>query len=175
MYSVDGVSMEEEITDPQTGEETIVMVRVPQSVLQQLQATVKIDVTPKGVYDKFAQEQSLENLLNGGYFTAQRIPETRAWAEALPDDSVAPKTKILEICDKVEDQQRRIAEINARAQMMQQRASQFLLEDPDGQAQQIADAQSQLEAQMMAEEAQYAEQEAVLDEETAEAEAETEE
>ena len=174
VYSVDGVSMEEEITDPQTGEETIVMVKVPQSVLQQLQATVKIDVTPKGVYDKFAQEQSLENLLNGGYFTAQRIPETRAWAEALPDDSVAPKNKILEICDKVEEQQRRIAEINARAQMMQQRASQFLLEDPDGQAQQIADAQSQLEAQMMAKEAQYAEEEAVLDEETAEAEAETE-
>jgi putative heme iron utilization protein len=62
-----------------------------------------------------------------------------------------------------------IAQINAQAQMMQQRAQQFLMEDPDGQAQQMAD------AQMMLQEQQYAEQEAELDEETAEAEAQTDE
>ena len=171
VYSENGVNMEEKVTDPETGEETIQMVNVPQSALQQLQATVKIDVTPKGVYDKFAQEQTIENLLINGLFTAQRVGELKAYAEVLDDDSVAPKMKIQEAIEHIEEEQRKIAMIQAQAQMMQQRAQQFLMEDPDGQAEQIADAQMQLEA----EEAEYAEQEEELDEETAEAEAETDE
>lgn len=168
VYSENGVNMEEKVTDPMTGEETVQLVNVPQSALQQLQATVKIDVTPKGVYDKFAQEQTIENLLTQGFFNAQRVSELEVYAEILDDDSVAPKMKIMEAIEKIKEEQRRIAMIQAQAQMMQQRAQQFLMEDPDGQAQQIADARSQL----MMQEAQYAEQEAELDEETAEAEEE---
>ncbi len=175
IYSVDGLNLEEEVTDPNTGETTIQMVRVPQSALEQLQAMVKIDVTPKGVYDKFAQEQTIENLLTAGLFTAQRVGELKVYAEILDDDSVAPKMKILEAVEKIQEEQRKIAMIQARAQAMQQRARQFLTADIDGQAQQMADAQSQLMAQMEAEEAQYAEQEAELDEETAEAEEATDE
>jgi hypothetical protein len=175
IYSEDGLNLEEEVTDPNTGETTIQMVKVPQSALEQLQATVKIDVTPKSVYDKFAQEQTMENLLTAGLFTAQRVGELKVYAEILDDDSVAPKMKILEAVEKIQEEQRKIAMIQARAQAMQQRARQFLTADIDGQAQQMADAQSQLMAQMEAEEAEYAEQEAELDEETAEAEEATDE
>jgi hypothetical protein len=168
VYSVDGVNLEEVSTDPQTGEEIVQVVNVPQTLLQQLQATVKIDVTPKGVYDKFAQEQTIENLLIQGFFSAQRVSELATYAEVLDDDSVAPKQKIMEAIEHIRDEQRKIAMIQAQAQAMQQRAQQFLMEDPDGQAGQMADAMAQLEAQ----EAQYAEQEAELDEETADAEAE---
>jgi hypothetical protein len=141
VYSVDGVNMEEEITDPTTGEEYVQLVNVPQSVLQQLQATVKIDVTPKGVYDKFAQEQTIENLLTAGFFTAQRVGELKTYAEVLDDDSVAPKMKILEAIDHIQEEQKRIAMIQAQAQMMQQRAQQFLMEDAEAQGAQIAEAQ----------------------------------
>jgi hypothetical protein len=175
IYSEDGLDLEEEVTDPNTGETTVQMVRVPQSALEQLQAMVKIDVTPKGVYDKFAQEQTIENLLTAGLFTAQRVGELKVYAEILDDDSVAPKMKILEAVEKIQEEQRKIAMIQARAQAMQQRARQFLTADIDGQAQQMADAQSQLMAQMEAEESQYAEQEAELDEETAAAEEATDE
>ena len=171
VYSVNGINMEQETTDPQTGEEVVVVVNVPQSALEELQATVKIDVTPKGVYDKFAQEQTLENLFVQGMFSIERLPEFEAYVEALDDDSVAPKQKLEGILQRMKDQQQRIAMIQANAQLMQQRANQFLMEDPDGQAQQIADAEMQLEAQMAAEEAEYAEQEEELDEETAEEEA----
>ena len=167
VYSVDGIDMEEEVTDPNTGEETVQVVNVPQSALEQLQATVKIDVTPKGVYDKFAQEQTIENLLLNGFFTPQRVSELATYAEVLDDDSVAPKMKILEAIDHIRENQRRIAMIDAQTQLMQQRAQQFLMEDPDAQAQQMADAQMQL---MQQAEAEYAEQEAELDEETAAAE-----
>lgn len=170
VYSENGVNMEEEITDPMTGEETVQVVNVPQSALEQLQATVKIDVTPKGVYDKFAQEQSLENFLTAGFFNIQRVGELKAYAKALDDDSVTPKQKILEVIDAMEEEQRRIAMIEAQAQMMQQRAQQFLMEDPDGQAQQIADAQMQIMQQQqgaqaaMPQEAEYAAMESELDE-----------
>ena len=164
VYSVDGVNLEEVDTDPQTGEEVVTVVHVPQSVLEQLQATVKIDITPKGVYDKFAQEQTIENLLTNGFFSAERVSELATYAEVLDDDSVAPKQKIMEAIEHIRDEQRKIAMIQAQAQIMQQRAQQFLMEDPDGQAQQIADARMQLMEQ------QYAAQEAELDNETAEAE-----
>ena len=167
VYSVDGVNMEQVDTDPQTGEEVVTLVNVPQSVLEQLQATVKIDITPKGVYDKFAQEQTIENLLTQGFFSAQRVSELATYAEVLDDDSVAPKQKIMEAIEHIRDEQRKIAMIQAQAQVLQQRAQQFLMEDPDGQAQQIADARMQMQEQ------QYQEQEAALDAETAEAEART--
>lgn len=146
-YSEGGIDMEEAVTDPYTGEETVQIVKVPQSALEQLQAAVKIDVTPKGIYDRFAQEQSLENFLNGGYFSVQRINELKAYVKALPDDAVAPKTQLQKVIDDIEEQQKRIATIEAEARLMQQRAQQFLMEDPDGQASQIADAQMQLRAQ----------------------------
>ena len=158
VYSVDGVNMEEVMTDPNTGEETVQVVNVPQSVLQQLQATVKIDITPKSVYDKFAQEQTIENMLVNGLFHAQRVQELSVYADLLDDDSVAPKQKIKEAVDHIMEAQRKIAMIEAQAQIMQQRAQQFLMEDPDGQAQQIADAKLQMQEQ------QYAEKEAELDE-----------
>lgn len=150
VYSADGVKMEVVDTDPQTGQEIVDIVNVPQSVLEQLQATVKIDITPKSVYDKFAQEQTIENLLTQGFFSAQRVSELATYAEVLDDDSVAPKSKIKEAINHIRDEQRRIAEIEAEAQMMQQRAQQFLMDDPDGQAQQIADARMQLAAQSQA-------------------------
>lgn len=145
VYSEDGVNMEETVTDPQTGEETVQIVNVPQTALQQLQAAVRIDITPKGVYDKFAQEQTVENLLLQGFFTAQRVGELETYASVLDDDAVAPKLKIMEAIEHIREEQKRIAMIEAQAQMMQQRASQFILEDPDAQASQVADAMAQLQ------------------------------
>ena len=163
IHAVDGVNLEEEVTDPYTGEETIQLVNVPQSALEQLKATVKVDITPKSVYDRFAQEQTIENLLISGLFQPQRIAELKAYANALDDESVAPKQKILSIIEDVENEQRKIAMIQAQAQMMQQRAQQFIMEDPDAQAQQIADAQMQAQAQPQIEgEAEVMEEEAEM-------------
>lgn len=161
VYSEDGVNMEETVTDPMSGEEYVQMVNVPQSVLQQLQAVAKIDVTPRGVYDRFAMEQTMENFLMNGFFNPQRVAEFEAYVKALPDDSVAPKQDLLEGIENIKDTQMRIAQINAQAQLMQQRAQQFLMEDPDGQASQIAEAQMLMQSQMSPEEEVMAEEEAI--------------
>ena len=142
-YSGGGVKLEETVTDPMTGEETVQLVNVPQAALRQLQATVKIDVTPRSVFDKFAQEQTIENLLTHGYFTAQRLGELKIYARLLDDDSVAPKMKILEAIRYMEEEQKKIAQITAKAQAMRQSASQFLMGGPEEQATMIADANMQ--------------------------------
>ena len=147
VHAEDGVNMEEKVKDPYTGEETYVVVNVPQTALEQLQATVKIDVTPKGAFDKFAQEQSMENLLTAGLFNPQRMPEVKLWVKTLDDDSVMPKQKLLDMIEEWDEEQRKIAMIQQQAQMMQQRAEQFLMGDPDQQADQIADAKMKLAAQ----------------------------
>ena len=163
VHSKNGLNMEEEVTDPNTGEKVIQLVNVPQVALEQLKATVKIDVTPKGVYDKFAQEQTLENLLSGGWFNAQRLAEFEAYVEALDDDSVAPKMKLKEIVEHIKEEQRRIAMIEARAQMMQQRANQFLMGDPDEQASQMADAAMQMQGEIAPDEETLAEEAGVVE------------
>ena len=149
VHSENGIDLEETVTDPNTGEETVQIVNVPQSALEQLQATVKIDVTPKSVYDKFAQEQTIENLLVQGLFHAQRLSELKAYVKALDDDAVAPKMKLQEIVDNLEEEQRRIAMIDAQAQMMKQRANNFLMGDPDAQASMVADAAMQAQQAQM--------------------------
>ena len=170
VYSVDGIKLEEEVTDPTTGEEMVQVVNVPQSVLQELQATVKIDITPKGVFDKFAQEQTMENLLMNGFFNAERVTELENYAKSLDDDAVAPKQKILELVEDIKEQQRQIAMIEAQAQAMQQRANQFLMGDDESQSSQMAEAMAQgeeeepMEEELEEEEEEFEEQEAELDE-----------
>ena len=89
----------------------------------------------------------MENYLLNGMFMPQNIPQLEAYVKALPDDSVAPKQKLLEVIENVKETQAKIAQINAEAQLMQQRAEQFLMEDPEAQAQQMADAQMQIMAE----------------------------
>ena len=145
VYTPDGMTLEEEVTDEATGETYTQLVEIPATVLENLKGTVKIDITPKSPYDKYAQELSLENLLKQGYFNPQRVGELRIYAEALPDDSVMPKQKLLDICDKIDEEQQKIAQQQAEAQIMQQRAMQFINSEPEAQASQISDAAMQLE------------------------------
>lgn len=138
--AAEGINLEEEVTDPTTGEEYIQLIRVDKVTLEELKASVKVDITPKGVFDKYAQEMSIENLLMNGLFSVQRLPELKAYLECLDDDASMPKLKIQEMIEKQEKEQQRIAEINAQAQMMEQRAMQFLMEDPDAQSSQMLEA-----------------------------------
>ena len=139
----DSIMLEEEKTDPMTGEETIVLVEVQKATLQALQAAVRVDITPKGAFDKYAQEQSMENLLTNGLFSPQRMPELKMYVKTLDDDSVMPKQKLEAVIEEWEKEQQRIAMFQAQAQLMMQRAQQFLMGDPDEQASMMADAMMQ--------------------------------
>lgn len=146
VYSKDGIDLEEEVEDPLTGEVYTELVKVPQVSLQELQGVAKVDVTPKTAFDKYAQEQSIENLLTNGLFSSQRIPETKIYLNCLDDDANMPKQRVLDEINKYEEEQRKIAMIDAQAQAMKQKAMQFLSSDPDYQVSAMLDAQNNTEA-----------------------------
>lgn len=154
VYTPDGMTLEIEMTDPQTDETYIQTIKIPSVILANLKGTVKIDVTPKSAFDKYAQELSLENLLKAGYFSPQMIGQLELYANALPDDSTMPKQKLLDIIEEEKEQQRKIAEINAQAQLQQQQYQQFINAEPDAQAEMIVEdavrqsAEQQVEADM---------------------------
>lgn len=149
-YSKNGIVLEEDVTDEVTGEEYTQPITIQQSILQELQATVKVDITPKGAFDKYAQEVSLENLLKAGYFSVEKLSELETYCDTLDDDSTMPKAKLEKAIEKMKEEQRKIAEIQAQAQMLKQRASTFLDSDPDSQASTMLQAQQELEAQQQA-------------------------
>lgn len=165
VHSANGVNLTETVTDEATGKDTVRMVKVPQSALKQLQATVKIDITPKSAYDRLALEQTLENLLTGGFLSAQRFSEFKKYVKALPDDAVAPKVVLEKIVEDTEKEMRKMAMLQNKAHLMQQRAQQFFTEGPEGQAAQIANAQMRLMAQAQSGEEKIKAEEKALEKE----------
>ena len=92
------------VKDYETGEESIVEEKVDKSVMSKLETFVKVDITPRGAYDRYAQELSLENLMTGGFIDFEE------YVESLDADSVMPKTKLEKILN---ERKEKTAEINA--------------------------------------------------------------
>ena len=130
-YATDGLVIDYEQTNPSTGEIISQPVQVPYSVLQELQASVKVDITPKSHYDQFAQELSLENMLKAGYFNNQKLSELEVYVDLLDDDSSMPKSKLEEAIKKMKESQQRIADIQTQAQALQMRANKFIANQQD--------------------------------------------
>jgi hypothetical protein len=130
-YAEDGLIIDYEKVDIVTGEKTSEPVKVPYTVLQELQASVKVDITPKSAYDKFAQELSLENMLKAGYFNIQKLSELEVYVELLDDDSSMPKSKLQEGIKKMKEIQQRIANVQSQAQQLQMQANNYLSSQQD--------------------------------------------
>jgi hypothetical protein len=126
VYTKKNITLEYEDTNILTGETTIIPVEVPKTALKALKTSVKIDVTPIGVYDQYAQERSLENLLLSGMFNPQRIEELKFYLNTLPDNSTMPKERIKNVIESQEAKQREIDKINAQAQMMNEAMNQYM-------------------------------------------------
>lgn len=155
VYNSKGMKLEEEAEDPISGEKVYQLVDIPGSVLQELKASVKVDITPVSAYDRYAQELSLENLLKGGWFAPQNIGQLKSYVETLPDNSTMPKQRILDMIRRQEQEQQKIAQIQANAQAMMQRANTFINQDIDGQAQTMVDAMQQPQEELVNSEQSY--------------------
>lgn len=115
-YASDGLMIEVETQDQTTGEKTMNLENVPSYILEVLETSVKVDITPKGAFDKYAQELSLENM-----FTANKISFDE-YVESLDLDSVMPKVKLQNILKKRKEAQDRINNINRQAQELKNQA-----------------------------------------------------
>lgn len=118
-YKVDGMRVMYEQEDGQGN-----TVEVPgvfsYELLNRLDANIKVDITPKSPYDRFAQEQSIESLM-----TAQKIT-FEEYVEALPEDSVMPKYVLQNILKKRQEKQKMIDKMKMKAQEMQSQLQQAM-------------------------------------------------
>lgn len=122
VYASDGLTIQIENPDPMTGEMIPEIQQVPNYILEALSTSVKVDITPKGPFDKYAQELSLENM-----FT-QKIISFDEYVDSLDSDSVMPKVKLEEIRRKRKEAEKQIEAINKQAQMVKNQA-QMQMED----------------------------------------------
>jgi len=108
--AVNGLTIEDEVVDSITGAKTTNLIIVPSYILDALKTSVKVDITPKGAFDKYAQELSLENMFTSGKITFEE------YVESLDADSVMPKVKLENILKKRKEAQ-------AQIDMLEQQAS----------------------------------------------------
>ena len=116
IYPKNGLVIETVETDEMTGEEIVQPMRIPKVVLDELSASVKVDITPRGAYDKYAQELSLENMFTQGKITFDE------YVDSLDADSVMPKVKLEAILKKRKEAQDQIGAIEQQAMAMKQQA-----------------------------------------------------
>jgi hypothetical protein len=114
----EGLTIEVEEENPTTGEKTYSIEKIPSYVMESLSASVKVDITPKGAYDKYAQELSWENLFTTGKITFDE------YVDGLDYDSVMPKTKLEMIQKKRQEAQAQINQMQMQANQMKMQAMQ---------------------------------------------------
>jgi len=101
---------------------------ITKDTLNKLKAKVKVDITPKSSYDRFAVEQSLENL-----FLQQKIT-FEEYVKALPDDSVMPKKTLEIIVENRRKAQKQIASIQQQANSLMNNGNQQIANAEDAQS-----------------------------------------
>ena len=91
---------------------------------------IKIDITPKSPYDKYAMEMSLENLLSAGQITFEE------YVNALPEDSTMPKSKLKEILKTREEKNKIITEIEKQGNALNGAMEQVMIQQENQNKQQ---------------------------------------
>ena len=123
-HNMDGIELEDVVNDPMTGEDVVVIRQIPAAVLERLRTTVRIDITPKGAYDKYAQEISLENLAKTEQFMNTSWLED--YVSLLDSDATMPKLKLEELIKRRKAAQQRIREIQQVGNRMMQQVDQMI-------------------------------------------------
>lgn len=120
-YKIDGMQVMYEEQD-ENGNTVEVPGVFPYEVLNRLEANIKVDITPKSPYDKFAQEQSIEGLMSGNFITFEE------YVEVLDDDSVMPKHKLELILQKRKENQAKMDQMQLDVQNMQTQLQQAIMQ-----------------------------------------------
>ena len=121
-YSVDGIRLTKEEKDYANDTTYDTQYILSYEELEKLELDIKIDITPKSPYDKYAMEMSLENLLGAGQITFEE------YVNALPEDSTMPKTKLKEILKTREEKNKIITEIEKQGNALNGALEQVMIQ-----------------------------------------------
>lgn len=93
---------------------------IPYELLERLEPNIKVDITPKSPYDRYAQEQSLENLFMNDKITFEE------YVEALPQGSVMPKNVLEKIIERRKENQARLTQMQMEADRLNSAMNQTM-------------------------------------------------
>ena len=96
--------------------------KLTQKELDSSNLYIKIDVTPKSPFDKYAMEMSLENLLGVGQISFEE------YVNALPEDATMPKAKLKEILKDREEKENIITQIQKQGNALDAAMQQIMTE-----------------------------------------------
>ena len=88
--------------------------------LQRLEPQIKVDITPRGAYDRYAQEMSLENLFMNDKITFDE------YVESLPADAVMPKATLEKIVNRRKENAQRLTEMQMEANQLESAMNQVM-------------------------------------------------
>lgn len=111
-YTMEDLTITTEEVDV-TGQKTEIPVTITKEQLKAMELNISIDITNKGAFDKYAQEQSLENLLVGGYINFDE------YVKALDVDSDMPKSKLEKIINDRQEMNKKFTEMQMQANALQ--------------------------------------------------------
>ena len=121
----------DESTDAVTGEVVENLVIIPKQILETLKLNIKIDVTPKSAFDKYAQESSIENLTQSQLFLPQNQQLLEDYVSLLDDDSTMPKSKLLDLLKRRKERSKAIEQMELQAQQLKAQAQQNIANQQD--------------------------------------------
>ena len=132
-YSVNGLKILTEEKD-ENGKTIQVPTTISYEQLQNLEANIKIDITPSSPYDIYAEEQTLGNLLSGGFITFEE------YIELLPEGSATRKDKLQEILEERKQKEAELMRMQMQANELNSAMSQVMQMQSDdrNQIEQIA-------------------------------------
>ena len=139
----DELTILNETVDAATGDVVEELITIPQQILESLKLNIKIDVTPKSAFDKYAQEASIENLTQSQLFLPQNQQLLEDYVSLLDDDSTMPKSKLLELIKRRKERSQAIEQMELQAQQIKAQMQQELANQQD------IEAISQMGNQMM--------------------------
>lgn len=121
-YSVNGINLIKE--EKNYADDTTYDTRYTLSYdeLKKLELDIKIDITPKSPFDKYAMEMSLENLLTSKQITFEE------YVKVLPEDSTMPKSKLKDILKGREEKNKLITEIEKQGNALNGAIEQVMIQ-----------------------------------------------
>lgn len=120
--SVNGLTLTREKKDYANNTTLEEVYKMSYKELQKYDLDIKIDITPKSPFDKYAMEVSLENLLKSQQITFEE------YVKALPEDATMPKSKLKEILKDREEKENIFNEIEKTANALDSAMQQVMTE-----------------------------------------------
>ena len=120
--SVNGLTLMKEEKDYANNTTLEEPYKITYKELQSYDLDIKIDITPKSPFDKYAMEVSLENLLKSQQITFEE------YVKALPEDATMPKSKLKEILKDREEKENIFNQIEKTANALDSAMKQVMTE-----------------------------------------------